>query len=75
MGCKACPEVKLGRYEVDHVDEVGVVAVAARATFGGLENAVEAFHDGRGDVALEPARDTVPMRPDRLGRTHHRWQL
>jgi len=55
------PEVKLGPSEVDHVDEVSVVAVAACATLGGLEQAVESLHDGGGDVALEPAHDPVPM--------------
>ena len=38
--------VKLGPDQVDHIDEVVAVAIPASAALGGLEEAVEALHEG-----------------------------
>ena len=58
------PEVELSGDQIDHGLEVSCRAIAARLGLGGLHQAVDAFDQAVGDVAVEPAQDAVPMTLD-----------
>src|SRR3954447_731327 len=58
------PEVELPGDQIDHGLKVSFRTVAARLGLGGLHQAVDAFDQAVGDLAVEPAQDAVPMTLD-----------
>jgi hypothetical protein len=58
------PQIELSGDQVDHGLEVADRAIAARLGLGGLHQAVDAFDQAVGDLAVEPAQDAVPMTLD-----------
>src|SRR5277367_4799591 len=61
------PQVELACQQVDHGLEVAAGAIAARLGLGGLHQAVDAFDQAIGDLAVEPAQDALPMTLDGTG--------
>ena len=61
------PEIQLAQDQVGHVDEVLVGTIAAGLGLGGLDEAVEAFENPVGDLALESAEHAFPVIHDGVG--------
>jgi hypothetical protein len=68
------PQVELACQQVDHGLEVAAGAIAARLGLGGFHQAVDAFDQAIGDLAVEPAQDALPMTLDGTGSIDDRRQ-